>query len=465
MFYAGRFANLFFGVMLVGAALALAPVGRRFFTMIALLPMSVHVFGSYAPEVGAIGAALLIPALVLRIALAERRAAWWEVALLLAAIAWIAASKPPYLPIAAFLLAIPAARFGGKFHRVAFLALAIAVGGSVGMAAVEATRTCYPDPHTHFGAEVSVEQQTEFVKHNPERFAVAFAEAAVVRGVPTYFRLFKLGWLDVTIDPATIALFTMVLLLMAMAGHEELVTKQNLPCWPAALVAFGGMVLIVLSLYLWSTPVGSPAVEGMHGRYLLPLLPTALFLVPAWVPRYLKPEGAQRRLAWWATGIMTAIAFAAVVSRYYLVKQPLLLNGSGHHRVGSGAGQCGAREASPRIQLPLADVLLDRPRQQVTHAQAVGDRAAKLAARNFNHRAGHQPQPDFLHVHAEGFRQAIRGPQHRARPRHHHQFRLLDHPHRFMPLRQVRQLIRTRQQKETRAPDGGASVSASVSEV
>src|SRR5207302_5767614 len=126
--------------------------------------------------------------------------------------------------------------------RAAFVAVVLTVGGVVGMAGVESTRGYYPDPNTLFGFEASVRGQTEFLKQHPEKFAAAFAEATVVRGVPTYFRLYKLGWLDVTIHPIACALYTLVLALMAMAARAELARLGRVPRWPAALVVFGGLV-------------------------------------------------------------------------------------------------------------------------------------------------------------------------------------------------------------------------------
>ena len=327
VFYAGRLANLLFGVAGAAAALALAPVGRRFLGLVALMPMTVHLLGSYAPEVGVIGAALLLPAVAIRLALADgRRAAWWELALIVFAVVWVAACKPPYLPLAAFVLAVPAARFGGPAGRAAFVAAVFALGGAVGLAGVEATRPYYPDPHTIFGTEASVRGQIEFLKRHPERFAEALAAGIIVRGVPTYFRLYKLGWLDTTIDPTTIVLFSVVLALLAAAGRAELAAVGRVRRWAAALAVLGGLCLTSLSLYVWCSPVGG-GVAGLHGRYLLPLLPAGLILAPAWVPPLFDSVRAQRLLAGWAAGLMTAVAFAAVVGRYYYPTPPVVLRG------------------------------------------------------------------------------------------------------------------------------------------
>lgn len=327
VFYAGRLANLLFGTALVAAALALAPAGRRFLGLVALLPMTVHLFGSYAPEVGVIGAALLVPAVALRLALATgRRAAAWELGVVGLAVAWVAACKPPYLPVAAFVLLVPAARFGGPLRRLGFAAVLAAGAGAVGLAGVEAARPYYPDPHTFFGTEASVRGQTAFVARHPERFAAACVTGLAGTAVPTYFRLFKLGWLDTPLDPLAVVLCSVALGLLAAAGRAELAAAGRVPRWPALLALLAALGLTTLSLYVWCAPVGSPSAV-LHGRYLLPLLPAAVVLAPAFVPGFLTSVRAQRAVLGWAAGVMSAVALAAVVSRYYLASPPLLLRG------------------------------------------------------------------------------------------------------------------------------------------
>ena len=55
-------------------------------------------------------------------------------------------------------------------------AVAVFQRASLGVAGVEATRNCYPDPNTLFGFEASVKQQTAFLKQHPEQFALAYEE-------------------------------------------------------------------------------------------------------------------------------------------------------------------------------------------------------------------------------------------------------------------------------------------------
>ena len=314
IFYAGRLANLLLGTAIVALALALAPIGRRFLGLVALMPMTVHLFGSYAPEVGVIGAALVIASLVQRLGIAERAVATWEVGLLALAMTWIGACKPPYLPLALLILTVPAGRFGGPLRRGAVVAAILSAGLAVTALGVELSRPYYPDPHTFLGPVASVREQSRELAAHPERFPGLFVGAAVVRGGPTYHRLYVLGWLDTRLNPGIVVLHTLVLMLLAAAARAEMANHVRLSRWPAMLAAAGAFALVVLSMYLWCTPVGGSTVVGIHGRYLLPLLPAAVILAPA----CRISSGVQRLIAVGAALIVLSVAAVAVIQRYYL---------------------------------------------------------------------------------------------------------------------------------------------------
>jgi uncharacterized membrane protein len=83
------------------------------------------------------------------------------------------------------------------------------------------------------------------------------------------------------------------------------------------LVVAATVLLIEISLYLLWTPVGAAAIEGVQGRYFLPVAAAAVWLMPwrrlaaAFDPRMV---GA---LAALVAGLSLTIAMVAVVERYY----------------------------------------------------------------------------------------------------------------------------------------------------
>lgn len=102
----GRTANLLLYLVLVTAAVALAPASLRgLFTCVALLPMPLQLAGSLSPDAGVLGTVFLYTALCM--ALRERAAVRWQLVLLVLTGAAVAPAKAIYLPVVLLCLAIP----------------------------------------------------------------------------------------------------------------------------------------------------------------------------------------------------------------------------------------------------------------------------------------------------------------------------------------------------------------------
>jgi uncharacterized membrane protein len=80
---------------------------------------------------------------------------------------------------------------------------------------------------------------------------------------------------------------------------------------PAAVIAIlGSAELIFLALYVTWTPVGMARIDGIQGRYFIPLLPMLLFAVPgglAW------PRGPA--WIWWVAPLAAILATDVTIPR------------------------------------------------------------------------------------------------------------------------------------------------------
>lgn len=102
----GRLANLALYLVLATAAVALAPAALRgLFACVSLLPMSLQLAGSLSPDATVLGTVFLFTALCM--ALRQRRAACWQLVLLVVLGAAVAPAKAIYLPVVLLCLAIP----------------------------------------------------------------------------------------------------------------------------------------------------------------------------------------------------------------------------------------------------------------------------------------------------------------------------------------------------------------------
>jgi uncharacterized membrane protein len=83
----------------------------------------------------------------------------------------------------------------------------------------------------------------------------------------------RLGWMDVRIPSVLIAAELLVLLLATVCCSTAVQPVMRLM---GALASLGGAAAIFISQYLVWTPVGSTALEGVQGRYFVPLIPLAI---------------------------------------------------------------------------------------------------------------------------------------------------------------------------------------------
>ena len=134
----GRLANLVCFALLAAAAVKYAPFGRRVFAAAALLPMTLHLAASFSRDALLLGLCFAFAALCLHAAFAPGRPRRPLLAALAAAGLLLCPGKAVYLPLAALVLLIPAARLPlprpGLWKAgflAACLALTLAVNGNM----------------------------------------------------------------------------------------------------------------------------------------------------------------------------------------------------------------------------------------------------------------------------------------------------------------------------------------------
>lgn len=288
-FYAARMANALAGVLLVMAAMRLAPAAAWVFGAVGLTPMFLYLCGSFSADVVTIGLAFCTAAAGLRAAARPR--ALFAFLLTLA--------KPAY-----FLIGVAPA-----LRRALVLGL-IVIGVVI---AAWTTRAAYypmrPDVVT------DAPQQLEHVKRAPHRFVV-LAARDYAQNIDQYYEHFigRLGWLDIGLPRFVRWMFGLLFLYIAGATAVELTAQRRL----LLLAAFLGTLLIVsLSQYLIWTAVGANEIHGIQGRYFLPVAPLLLL-------------ACSRRLWPFRAAVPLAVALVAngvavaTLSRHYYGTFPLL---------------------------------------------------------------------------------------------------------------------------------------------
>lgn len=311
----GRLANLIVFALLSAWAVRRAPFGKRMFLAVALLPMTLHMAASFSRDSLLLGLLLAFTALVLDGAWgpAEKIRPFHLAALAVLPVLF-APAKMVYLPLAALVLLIPAARIGrrGNWFKAGVLALAVAAfflspTNRLTLEGIWTTDTS------------SVTQSAEAVSDTPaadageqtgettgptqgmvaEQDKITYSVGYVLQNPGTTLKLFVNTLLENTdhyirsLVGGSLSYYTLdlawgwVLVLYGLLAAALLGGGSPMPA--AARLWTGLLCLICLGLtvggcLVW-TPIYYTTLYGLQGRYLLGFLPAALLALRPAKPR------------------------------------------------------------------------------------------------------------------------------------------------------------------------------------
>ena len=271
-FYAGRIVNLGFVILMIVASMRLAPGYRSVFAAVALLPMAMYQLASWSADAPTFAAAVLLTAVLLRAVHRTSSMTKGEVIAIAGLAMVVALCKPVYFLIALLVLAIPRRRFRSAGQRIAVIAAVVfAVALGVVTSSATAQRARY---NARVGLPVDVREQARCVMANPLRFAEVAIDDLGANGTVYLEELVgRFGMNDVKLPMAMVWPELFVLVVAGLMSARPASVAQRLL---TIMIALSTMAGVLLSQYLlWSVICGH-AIEGVQGRYFLPIVPLAL---------------------------------------------------------------------------------------------------------------------------------------------------------------------------------------------
>ncbi len=264
-FYMGRLAN---GVVSAfTCALALWLCGRFRFFLFAVLsfPMTLYLQASYSQDAAIINASALVVALLCTDRAVPFFVKWIPLGVLMFC---IVAAKIFYAPL--YLLTFVAIE-SLRERRYRALILALSFSMILVHSALEPQV-----PHVR-GPRANVQEQVKIVTHNPRTFIVACFNTIYTKGTDFLEEIVGvLGYLEVPLPIALYRLFFIALLSGLTRDFLDLRETHRAAYIGSSLASLGvlaaiGMGILLIEYVFWSVPGGS-TIEGIQGRYFLPLL-------------------------------------------------------------------------------------------------------------------------------------------------------------------------------------------------
>lgn len=285
VFYLGRLFNFAGYVALVYLAVRFTPVGKRIFMVTACLPMSLHVAASYSYDATIIGLAFLLTALCLRALYLEGKMGRGLKASIGVLVFLLAPCKVLYSVLVFLVLLIPKSRFESNrecmFFKVGMLVLVLIAVLSLRLPTLVSMFQIPTD-----GAQLSMRGEDESgtfysvgdILGNPLGFALLFIRTVRLLGDFYIGSMIgnSLGWFQIG-SPWYITLVFIILLLLAIPKPTESELRiKNMQRVVFVCIFAVGAFSVCLSMYLGWTFNTETIIQGVQGRYFIPLLPILL---------------------------------------------------------------------------------------------------------------------------------------------------------------------------------------------
>ncbi|MFE6863699.1 DUF2142 domain-containing protein [Nocardia sp. NPDC057668] len=326
---ATRWAGLLAYLVIVGFAVRVLR-GHRVQWLaltVAVLPIAVFQAGTVTADTVTNALALLVSAFIVKGLFLGQRLSRPETVFALTATVLLPVCKPTYVLLAMLTVLIPAGRFGfGDPERPAIWQRALpwafaVIGGGVfavwmKIAAPTGDGMSLMRPQEQWGS-VRPGDQLKEILGDPIQFLSVFGDSIARRDQRWFTQFFgELGFAYIDVPALTIV--ASLLAFVVSLGIADRMAGDRLRVWLVLLTMAASVAMIYVTLYMSFTPVGYFIIDGVQGRYFVPLALLTLAVFLRWMP--LRLTGADGRIPVRGPAIAvtaaTTVALLAAVVKY-----------------------------------------------------------------------------------------------------------------------------------------------------
>lgn len=272
--YLACFMNFIVLLLTVYYAIKIIPFGKWAITSIVFMPMFLHQATSTSADsiINCLG--LLFISFVVALLFKEGEMTKKEEASFFLLSVLLALSKYVYLPIIGIGTLLVFSKHIDKKRRMAMLSITFGVSILLVVAYFIFSST-YESPHKEYLAQnhVDIPSQVKEVISHPVKFMGTLANTLYLKGQEWIGMMVgtHLGWLEIHVPSLTIITYIIVILASCCIEENKVAFRagQKVFCM---LISIGTILLVITGLYLHWTGVGANVVEGVQGRYFIPVV-------------------------------------------------------------------------------------------------------------------------------------------------------------------------------------------------
>jgi uncharacterized membrane protein len=279
IFYLGRIANLLLYVFVIFLAIKYTPILKWVFMLLALMPMALYEAASFSSDGFNIAISLLLIAFILKLAFDDKisKINKNQIVFLFILGILLALSKEIYILLLLLVLIIPRNKFNSrklKYTKV-FIIFALSISTAVLWNLLVKGLYIPISPQinplgqlmfilTHFMSFIWILIYT--ISYNSLFYLTTFVGSFVWDGTN----------LKAPLPFVLVLIYVIVLFFVALTDKSEVNLKLNQKFLSFGVFLFGFVSIFVLEYLTWNI-VGNSLIDGVYGRYFIPIAPL-LFL-------------------------------------------------------------------------------------------------------------------------------------------------------------------------------------------
>lgn len=317
--YIARFTTLIFWLLCTYIAIKIIPVSKWLLVLLALSPMSLFQAASLSADSPTNALSFLFISLLLRNSVENELDNRKLIATLILGIL-ISSCKPIYIFLVFLFFLTPINRTNIKKYGATFTLSLLSSAGLI-MLWMYLIKDVYTAFHSwrELPPEqvVSSSEQIKFILSHPLQYLGVMLNTTRMHGTEILESFIgKLGWIDTPLPRWLLFSHSGMLLFYALTdSNKEII----LSCWQKVVLSFvffGSVVLTYTSIYITWTPVGNPTVQGLQGRYFIPI---GILFFLLFYNRYLhiKPVILCKTTVFYAPLMLTTV-LVVLINRYYV---------------------------------------------------------------------------------------------------------------------------------------------------
>lgn len=272
----GRMFALIFYAVMTYYAIKIIPVGKNMLFAVSSLPMLLHEVASFSYDCNILALAFLLTSYLLYLIYEKERLELKDYVIVAVLSVLLAPCKMVYFPIILLALAIPGKKINNRL-RTLFIKVVIPFAAAIAAVAGNIMTV------TNVSGENNI-----IAWANEEGYTISYVLSHIPHTIQMYLNtLYEkmefyldsmvggcLGWFEVDI-PGDLTMISVIILVISIFECE----KYNFRKLHRILyfVIFAGIsAMIMATMLLGWTPISYQVIEGVQGRYILPVLPLLL---------------------------------------------------------------------------------------------------------------------------------------------------------------------------------------------